>query len=175
MSALHPVVVRDLSVSFRDRAALTGVDLVAQPGRRIGLVGENGAGKSTLLRAVAGRLPDSARVAGTVEAPAGTSCCSVRSRRSATTAPIGEVLAATLRPLRDAVRRVEELAGHLARRGRARRRTPRRWSTPSTTTPGTPTGARRSPPTSSDSARSTRPARSARSRAGSAPGSRWRP
>ncbi|HET9945107.1 MAG TPA: ATP-binding cassette domain-containing protein, partial [Actinomycetes bacterium] len=49
MSALHPVVLRDVSVSFRDRTALAGVDLVAQPGRRIGLVGENGTGKSTLL------------------------------------------------------------------------------------------------------------------------------
>ncbi len=65
------VVVRDLSVSFRDRTALSGVDLVAQPGRRIGLVGENGTGKSTLLRAVAGRLPAAARVSGTIEAPRG--------------------------------------------------------------------------------------------------------
>jgi macrolide transport system ATP-binding/permease protein len=112
MSALQPVVVRDLSVSFRDRAALTGLDLVAQPGRRIGLVGENGTGKSTLLRAVAGRLPESARVTGTVEVPADLVLLGqeppFRDDRT-----IGEVLAATLRPLRDAVRRVEELAAHL--------------------------------------------------------------
>src|SRR5437870_11824771 len=98
MSALQPVVVRDLSVSFRDRAALTGVDLVAQPGRRIGLVGENGAGKSTLLRAVAGRIPDSARVTGTVEAPDDLVLLGqdppFRDDRT-----VGEVLAATLRPL----------------------------------------------------------------------------
>ena len=106
MSALHPVVVRDLSVSFRDRTALSGVDLVAQPGRRIGLVGENGTGKSTLLRAVAGRLPASARVSGTIEAPRGPSLVLLgqeppfRDDRT-----IGEVLAATLRPLREAVRR----------------------------------------------------------------------
>src|SRR5215217_1282874 len=112
ISGLQPVVVRDLSVSFRDRAALTGVDLVAQPGRRIGLVGENGAGKSTLLRAVAGRLPETAQVTGTVEAPDDLVLLGqdppFRDDRT-----IGEVLAATLRPLRDAVRRVEELAAHL--------------------------------------------------------------
>ena len=52
------LVVAGLSVSYPDRTVLSGVDLLAQPGRRIGLVGENGVGKSTLLRAVAGRLPD---------------------------------------------------------------------------------------------------------------------
>ncbi len=112
MSALHPVVVRDLTVTFRDRPVLDGVDLVAQPGRRIGLVGENGVGKSTLLRAVAGRLPETARVTGTVEAPADRVLLGqeppFRDDRT-----IGEVLAATLRPLREAVRRVEELAGNL--------------------------------------------------------------
>src|SRR5690349_24425731 len=68
-SGLAPLVVSGLSVSFPDRAVLTGVDLLAQPGRRIGLVGENGVGKSTLLRAVAGRLPARARTSGTIEAP----------------------------------------------------------------------------------------------------------
>src|SRR3954467_8584671 len=100
MSALPPVVVRDLSVSFRDTTALDGIDLVAQPGRRIGLVGENGTGKSTLLRAVARRLPASARVAGTVEGPSGADVVLLgqeppfRDDRT-----IGEVMAATLRPL----------------------------------------------------------------------------
>src|SRR5690349_17059924 len=111
-TTLQPVVVRELSVSFRDRTALAGVDLVAQPGRRIGLVGENGTGKSTLLRAVAGRLPASARVAGAIEAPADLVLLGqeppFRDDRT-----VGEVLAATLRPLREAVRRVEELAGDL--------------------------------------------------------------
>ena len=63
-SALAPLVVSGLSVTYPDRTVLAGVDLLAQPGRRIGLVGENGVGKSTLLRAVAGRLPARARVAG---------------------------------------------------------------------------------------------------------------
>ncbi len=66
---LAPLVVSGLSVSYPDRSVLSGVDLLAQPGRRIGLVGENGVGKSTLLRAVAGRLPSRARLSGTVEAP----------------------------------------------------------------------------------------------------------
>ena len=56
-SVLAPLVVTGLSVTYADRTVLTGVDLLAPPGRRIGLVGENGTGKSTLLRAVAGRLP----------------------------------------------------------------------------------------------------------------------
>ena len=56
-TTLAPLVVSGLSVTYPDRTVLTGVDLLAQPGRRIGLVGENGVGKSTLLRAVAGRLP----------------------------------------------------------------------------------------------------------------------
>ena len=69
LSPLAPIVVTGLSVTYPDRTVLSGVDLVAQPGRRIGLVGENGVGKSTLLRAVAGRLPARARVSGTVAAP----------------------------------------------------------------------------------------------------------
>src|SRR5690349_11050662 len=68
-SGLAPLVVSGLSVTYPDRTVLSGIDLLAQPGRRIGLVGENGVGKSTLLRAVAGRLPARARVAGTVTAP----------------------------------------------------------------------------------------------------------
>jgi macrolide transport system ATP-binding/permease protein len=110
--SIRPVVLRDLSVSFRDVTAVSGIELVAQPGRRIGLVGENGSGKSTLLRAVAGRLPSTARVFGTVEAPADVVLLGqeppFRDDRT-----IGEVLSATLRPLREAVARVEALAGDL--------------------------------------------------------------
>jgi ABC-2 type transport system ATP-binding protein len=43
--------------------ALAGVDLVARPGRILGLVGPNGAGKTTLIRIIAGLLdPDQGRV-----------------------------------------------------------------------------------------------------------------
>ncbi|PKH41449.1 macrolide transport system ATP-binding/permease protein [Nocardioides alpinus] len=104
-----PLVVSGLSVTYPDRTVLAGVDLLAQPGRRIGLVGENGVGKSTLLRAVAGRLPATARLSGTVRAPADLVLLGqeppFRDR-----ATIAEVLALTLAPLRTAVADVERLA-----------------------------------------------------------------
>ena len=49
---------------FGDRVALTGIDLVVEPGERIGLLGPSGAGKSTLLALLNGSLPPSR---GTVE------------------------------------------------------------------------------------------------------------
>ena len=108
-TTLAPLVVSGLSVSFPDRAVLAGVDLLAQPGRRIGLVGENGVGKSTLLRAVAGRLPARARMAGTIEAPDDLVLLGqeppFRDR-----ATVADVLAMTLVPLRSAVADVERLA-----------------------------------------------------------------
>ncbi len=108
-TALAPLVVTALSVGYPDRAVLSGVDLLAQPGRRIGLVGENGVGKSTLLRAVAGRLPSRARVAGRIEAPADLVLLGqeppFRDR-----ATVADVLAMTLAPLRTAVADVERLA-----------------------------------------------------------------
>jgi macrolide transport system ATP-binding/permease protein len=111
-TTLGPLVVSGLTVSYPDRTVLAGVDLLAQPGRRIGLVGENGAGKSTLLRAVAGRLPTRARMSGTVQAPADLVMLGqeppFRDR-----ATVAEVLAMTLAPLRTAVADVERLASHL--------------------------------------------------------------
>ena len=74
---------------YGDRAALSGIDLVARPGQLHGLLGPNGAGKTTLMRvalglvrcdagtvdllghrvsSTAGPIPDG--VAGFVEAPA---------------------------------------------------------------------------------------------------------
>ena len=108
-TTLAPLVVTGLSVSYPDRAVLTGVDLLAQPGRRIGLVGENGVGKSTLLRAVASRLPARARVSGTVRAPDDLVLLGQEPpfRDGAT---VADVLAMTLAPLRDAVTDVERLA-----------------------------------------------------------------
>ncbi|HZB18947.1 MAG TPA: ATP-binding cassette domain-containing protein, partial [Blastococcus sp.] len=99
---LAPLVVSGLSVSYPDRSVLSGVDLLAQPGRRIGLVGENGVGKSTLLRAVAGRLPSRARLSGTVQAPEDRVLLGqeppFRDRDT-----VADVLAMTLAPLRTAV------------------------------------------------------------------------
>jgi macrolide transport system ATP-binding/permease protein len=54
---------RDVTKSYGDRTVLPGVDLIAAPGQRLGLVGENGAGKSTLLRILAGvEPPDGGRI-----------------------------------------------------------------------------------------------------------------
>jgi macrolide transport system ATP-binding/permease protein len=107
--SLFPIVVRDLSVVFGSRLVLDGVDLLAQPGRRIGLVGENGAGKSTLLRAIASRLPERAAVQGTVEAPGDLTLLGQEPPFSEDHT-IEAVLAAALRPLREAVTAVETLA-----------------------------------------------------------------
>jgi macrolide transport system ATP-binding/permease protein len=50
---------RDITKSYGDRVVLGGIDLIASPGQRLGLVGENGVGKSTLLRILAGvEAPD---------------------------------------------------------------------------------------------------------------------
>ncbi len=111
-STLRPVVVRDLGVSYAARPVLDGIDLIAQPGRRIGLVGENGVGKSTLLRAIAGALPARATVTGAVERPRDLVLLG-QEPPFADTHTVGDVLAATLRPLREAVATVERLAGHL--------------------------------------------------------------
>ena len=103
------LVARDLVKAYGDRRVLDGVDLLAQPGRPVGLVGENGAGKSTLLRLLAGvEAPDSGSVARPVDLgylaqepdfPDGAS--------------VGDVLDAALAPLHDAVARCAELAGRL--------------------------------------------------------------
>src|SRR5688500_13033407 len=108
-SALAALVVSGLSVTYPGRTVLSGVDLLAQPGRRIGLVGENGVGKSTLLRAVAGRLPAQARVTGSVPAPDDLVLLG-QEPPFRDTATVAEVLAMTLAPLRTAVADVEGLA-----------------------------------------------------------------
>ena len=108
-----PVQVRDLQVTFGRRTVLDGIDLTAQPGRRIGLVGENGAGKSTLLRAVAGTLSPLATVSGEISTPADLAFLA-QEPPFADTATVADVLETSLRPLREAVTAVEELAAALA-------------------------------------------------------------
>ncbi|MBM7517894.1 ABC-F family ATP-binding cassette domain-containing protein [Nocardioides nitrophenolicus] len=111
-ASLGPLVVRDLTVAFGRRTVLDGIDLLAQPGRRIGLIGENGAGKSTLLRAVTGYLPDTAQVSGTIERPADLAFLTQEPPfRDDDT--VADVLATALRPLREAVAAVERLADRL--------------------------------------------------------------
>ncbi|KQV70084.1 antibiotic ABC transporter ATP-binding protein [Nocardioides sp. Root122] len=98
-----------LSVGFPGRSVLTDVDLLAQPGRRIGLVGENGTGKSTLLRAVAGRLPSRAQVSGSITVPDDLVLLG-QEPPFRDWATVADVLAMTLAPLREAVADVERLA-----------------------------------------------------------------
>jgi iron complex transport system ATP-binding protein len=66
MSALQ---VRGLSVGYKGRAVLHGIDLPdIEPGQIVALVGPNGAGKSTLLRSLAGLLKANGEVRlGTLE------------------------------------------------------------------------------------------------------------
>ncbi|HET7385940.1 MAG TPA: ABC-F family ATP-binding cassette domain-containing protein [Nocardioidaceae bacterium] len=106
------VTVSGLSVRFGTRPVLTAIDLVAAPGRRIGLVGENGAGKSTLLRAIAGTLPSRAQVSGGVAAPADLVLLGQEPpfRDDET---VAEVLSKSLAPLRRMVAEVERLAEHM--------------------------------------------------------------
>ncbi|MEW6431426.1 MAG: ABC-F family ATP-binding cassette domain-containing protein [Myxococcota bacterium] len=46
-----------VSQGFGDRTLFSGVDLIVQPGERLGIVGPNGAGKTTLVRTLLGELP----------------------------------------------------------------------------------------------------------------------
>jgi macrolide transport system ATP-binding/permease protein len=101
--------VSDLDVWFDTRQVLHGIDLTAQPGRRIGLVGENGSGKSTLLRAIAGSLPSRALVTGTIDRP-GDLAMLGQEPPFGDGETIGDVLAGALAPLRRMVDEVERLS-----------------------------------------------------------------
>jgi NitT/TauT family transport system ATP-binding protein len=58
------IVVKGVRHAFGEVAALGGVDLTVQGGRRVGLVGPSGCGKSTLLSCIAGLLePDAGTLA----------------------------------------------------------------------------------------------------------------
>jgi len=52
-----PLEVHDLTVSYRKKPVLYGIDLVVPPGSLTGIIGPNGAGKSTFVKAVSGILP----------------------------------------------------------------------------------------------------------------------
>ena len=108
--SLSALIARDLTVTYGERVVLDGVDLVASPGQRIGLVGENGAGKSTLLRVLAGELKPAA---GTVDAPSDLAYLPQDPPFTASET-VGSVLEAALAPLHEAIAAVETLGARMA-------------------------------------------------------------
>jgi macrolide transport system ATP-binding/permease protein len=113
LSPVSPLVARDVFRAYGDRVVLDGVDLIANPGRPLGLVGENGAGKSTLLRIVSGtEQADAASLA----VPADLAYLG-QEPSFACGATVGDVLDEALAPLHDAVARLETLAGRLDQHG----------------------------------------------------------
>jgi ATP-binding cassette subfamily F protein uup len=57
------LVASGIDKSLGGRQLLQGLDLVLQPGQRLGVVGANGSGKSTLLKLLAGEIePDGGRI-----------------------------------------------------------------------------------------------------------------
>lgn len=53
---MHAIELKGLRKVFGPRAALDGVDLLAEPGRILGFLGPNGAGKTTAIRIMLGLL-----------------------------------------------------------------------------------------------------------------------
>jgi macrolide transport system ATP-binding/permease protein len=109
LSPVSPLVARGVSKSYVDRVVLDGVDLVANPGQPVGLVGENGVGKSTLIRIIA-ELEPSDR--GSVTKPADLAYLDQEPTFPEGTT-IRDVLAKALEPLHEGVGRLEELAARL--------------------------------------------------------------
>jgi len=54
---VHPIQIKNLSVTYRTEPALWNIDLDFPEGKMIAIVGPNGAGKSTLIKAVMGLVP----------------------------------------------------------------------------------------------------------------------
>jgi macrolide transport system ATP-binding/permease protein len=108
-SSPSALVARDVCKSYGDRVVLDGVNLIANPGQPLGLVGENGVGKSTLMRLLAGvEVADG----GSFARPAELAYLG-QEPDFGTASTVGDVLRDALAPLHDAVARLEALAGRL--------------------------------------------------------------
>ena len=57
MAETYVFAARDLSVGYRGKALIRGIDMALGPGQILTLIGPNGAGKSTILKTVTGQLP----------------------------------------------------------------------------------------------------------------------
>jgi peptide/nickel transport system ATP-binding protein len=68
---MSPLLARlfDVSVAYGGGVALASVTLDMVVGERLAVIGESGSGKSTLALALAGLLPDNARLSGRIEWP----------------------------------------------------------------------------------------------------------
>ena len=54
---IHPIQIKNLSVTYHTEPALWNIDLNFPEGKMIAIVGPNGAGKSTLIKAIMGLVP----------------------------------------------------------------------------------------------------------------------
>jgi macrolide transport system ATP-binding/permease protein len=99
------LIAVDVVKFFGERRVLDAVHLTANPGQRLGLVGENGAGKTTLLRLLAGvDSPD----AGTITRPADTGLLHQELPFTAGQT-VGDVIADALRESRHLLHRLDQL------------------------------------------------------------------
>jgi manganese/zinc/iron transport system ATP- binding protein len=57
VSTEAPIVIRDLTVAYRDKPVLWDIDLTIPEGCLAAIIGPNGAGKSTLIKSVLGLVP----------------------------------------------------------------------------------------------------------------------
>lgn len=64
------LVVQDLTVRYGAQTVLHPVSFELMQGERLALIGESGSGKTTLAMAVAGLLPTSAKITGSIHFPA---------------------------------------------------------------------------------------------------------
>ena len=109
LSTLSPLVGRDLAKAYSDHVVLDGLELVANAGEPLGVVGENGVGKSTLLRLLSGlEQPD----AGSVNRPTELAYLP-QEPEFPSEATVASVLEDALSPLHQAVSRIESLAGRI--------------------------------------------------------------